>query len=300
MHRHGVSRRHDAQARIAERPLGVDELRPLGIEIADALDAAHAEGHHPPRHQAGQHLRHPARPRQDSRLRPGASHSQATAPRPTPLRWPTVHAVDDRPDTCRQRAGDGVVHVAGAGPRRTVGRAHAISSRSASCSTKWRPARCHFARTAGGSPIDASPARRPRRAGGVGAHHRQVPGKRSRPALSARSRNSHRPQRLKRDTDRSGHGHARNQRAAADAPNTRQEYWSPAAVVVLAVSVAAVLPCLSVHDSPTRTRSSSPISPTRRATRCSTGRFARGWRYSLNSRRSSASSPTSASRRRWV
>ena len=53
------------------------------------------------------------------------------------------------------------------------------------------------------------------------------------------------------------------------------------------------------RNSPTRTRLSSPISTTRPATRCSTRRCARGWPCSLNSRRSSAWSRTSASRRRW-
>ena len=60
---------------------------------------------------------------------------------------PTV-TVDAPPDECRQRAGNGGVHVAGAGPggsRWTRGR---TCSRSGSCSTKWRPARCHFAGTA--------------------------------------------------------------------------------------------------------------------------------------------------------
>ena len=43
----------------------------LAIEIADALDAAHAEGHRPSGHQAGEHFRDQARARQDSRLRAG-------------------------------------------------------------------------------------------------------------------------------------------------------------------------------------------------------------------------------------
>ena len=72
-----------------------------------------------------------------------------------------------------------------------------------------------------------------------------------------------------------------------------------AAAVVVAAAVAGVRSIAAVlRRSPTRTRSCSPSSPTRPAIRCSTIRCDRDSRYSFSSRRSSASSPTSASEER--
>ena len=66
----GVTLKH----RIAGRPLETELFCRSRIEIADALDAAHAQGHRSSRHQARQHFRDRARTRQSSRFRAGEGH----------------------------------------------------------------------------------------------------------------------------------------------------------------------------------------------------------------------------------
>src|ERR1700730_2454683 len=38
---------------ITGAPLEIDRLSEIGIDVSDALDASHGQGHHPSRHQAG-------------------------------------------------------------------------------------------------------------------------------------------------------------------------------------------------------------------------------------------------------
>ena len=76
------------------------------IQIADALDAAHAQGHRPPRHQAGEHLRHEPRPGQDARLRPRQARAARRCGRPAPTRrCATADAQRGAPDEPGRRVG---------------------------------------------------------------------------------------------------------------------------------------------------------------------------------------------------
>ena len=133
----------------------------------------------------------------------------------------------------------------------------------------------------------ASRAPESRRAGGIGAHHRQVPRKRSRPALPARVGHSHRPPAPEAghgfgpgDQQRGARRHHASHALEDDRACRRGCCWrspSPGTSIFTAR-----------RRSPTRTRLSSRISTTRPATRCLTTRCARDCRWSFNNRRSSA------------
>src|SRR5271169_788021 len=61
--------------RIGGRPMETELILSLGIEIADALDSAHARRYSSPRHQASEHLCDQAWTRQDSRFWTGEGQS---------------------------------------------------------------------------------------------------------------------------------------------------------------------------------------------------------------------------------
>ena len=71
-HRHGTPRRAGtlpSSSSLSSQPSR--KFSPLGIEIADALEAAHGAGVSASRYQVLQHLRNSARTREDPRLRTG-------------------------------------------------------------------------------------------------------------------------------------------------------------------------------------------------------------------------------------
>ena len=86
VHRDGVPRRPDAEAphqqpaasaRSRARSRDPDRRRPRRRALA---------GHHPPRHQAREHLRHQARTGEDPRLRPGQADARSAPAAPTPAK----------------------------------------------------------------------------------------------------------------------------------------------------------------------------------------------------------------------
>ena len=67
--RHAVSRGPHAEALNQRHTVPQEQILALGIQISDALEAAHGQGNRSPGHQAGEHsFCYEARPRQDSRF----------------------------------------------------------------------------------------------------------------------------------------------------------------------------------------------------------------------------------------
>ena len=245
--------------RIAARPLPMETVLDFGVQIADALDAAHAARHRPSRHQVGEHLRHRARPDQDARLRAG----EAGQPRGAPV---DPYSDDDRAPRrttteTGQTLGHAVVHVAGAGARRGRSTRAATCSRSASCSTRWRPAASRSPAETSALDLRRDPAsdagaaerRQPARPGRARPHHRQGAREGSRPPLSdarpscapissacsARAARSRRQQPIARAT-RSRRRRARDRRPARTTADGARRGGSPPRSCVLAAAGVVV------------------------------------------------------------
>ena len=78
LHRYGISRRRDAEARIAGQPTRTRTLPAHRHRDRRRARRRPLRRHRPSRHQARQHFRHQARPRQDSRFRPRQICARAT------------------------------------------------------------------------------------------------------------------------------------------------------------------------------------------------------------------------------
>jgi hypothetical protein len=110
---------HTLKHLVEAKPLDTDRIVQLGIEIADALDAAPRSGHRASRHQTREHLRDRARSREGSRLRPGEGRRRGEGHRNAGNANGRRHAVEPW-----SRARHGGVHVSRTGTGRGHGRAH--------------------------------------------------------------------------------------------------------------------------------------------------------------------------------
>ena len=110
--------------RIGGRADGDRSCSPLGHRDCRRARCGARAGHRPSRHQAGEHLRHQARARQDSGLRAGEGDAAAPASGRRDASTQTTVTLRRAPDQSGHDAGDGRLHVAGAGAREGAGRAH--------------------------------------------------------------------------------------------------------------------------------------------------------------------------------
>ena len=89
-------------ARVAGGPAAVREAVDIALQVADALDEAHAQRHRPPRHQGREHDDRPARPREGARLRP--REVRRAPPRTTASTHPACGRRDRAPARCWARS----------------------------------------------------------------------------------------------------------------------------------------------------------------------------------------------------
>ena len=204
LHRHGVSGRCDAEASHRRPPDGARTLLTLAIEIADALDAAHAKGIvHRDIKPANIFVTNAGIAKiLDFGLAKVTRESRATAAKQPPdARCRASHQ-------SRLGPGHGGLYVARAGARQGTGCAHRFFSFGVVLYEMATGALPFRGDTSGlifdailnrepAPPVRLNPSLSPE----LGAHHQQGAGERPRRALPARIESSRGLKALKRDTD---------------------------------------------------------------------------------------------------
>ena len=100
--------------------------------------------HRPPRHQAREYLRDQARPRQDSGLRVGQGQAGGQLEQQCDRSTHSDRRRTRAPDQSGHHAGNGGLHVSGAGARARNWMRAPTCFRLARCCTKWRRATLPF------------------------------------------------------------------------------------------------------------------------------------------------------------
>jgi len=125
--------------RLARGPLPIEEALHIAVQIAEALEAAHEKGRHPPRSQTGEHQADARRQGEGSGLRAREGDRRGGRGRTGRTGRRRIHTLahpEPRGNACRGDSRHGGVHVAGAGRRACPPIIAATSSRSARWSTR--------------------------------------------------------------------------------------------------------------------------------------------------------------------
>ena len=123
----------DSSQRIARGPIPLDEALPIAKQIAEALEAAHEQGHHPSRSEAREHQGPARRHGEGARLRPGQGAGAAAAASSSAINIADAHRARDDAGGHDSRHGGLHEPEQARGKRSTSAR---TSGRSAACSTK--------------------------------------------------------------------------------------------------------------------------------------------------------------------